>query len=129
MMDVRPILNDADLEWALAEVEQYFDNEPKRGTAEADRFLVLSILIEAYEDEHYPIEQSDPIDVIRSILVENDMKQADLAQYVGTQARASEIMNRKRPLTLAMIRRISEGLHIPIGALTAPYQLAADAAE
>ncbi len=128
-MDIRPILTDADLDWALEEIEQYYDNEPMRGTPEADRFQILATLIEAYEDRHYPIDDADPIDVIRHVLDANGMKQSDLAEYVGTNARASEIMNRKRPLTLAMIRRISEGLHIPVGALTPAYPLAVDVAE
>ena len=128
-MDIRPIRNDADLDWALGEIEQYFDKSPTPGSPEADRFEVLATLIEAYEEKHYPIEPSDPISVIRFMLEQNGMKQSDLAPYVGGRGRASEIMNRKRPLNLAMIRRISEGLHIPIGALTDPYPLAVDAAE
>ena len=111
-MDIRPIRNDADLDWALKEIEQYFDKSPTPGSPEADRFEVLATLIEAYEEKHYPIEPSDPISVIRFMLEQNGMKQSDLAPYVGGRGRASEIMNRKRPLNLAMIRRISEGLHI-----------------
>lgn len=128
-MDVRPIRNEDDYKWALAQIEPYFDNEPELGTPESDRFEVLAILIEAYEDQHYPIEHSDPIEIIKFMLDANGMKQSDLARFVGTPSRASEIMNRKRPLTLAMIRSISEGLHIPIAALTDPYPLATEAAE
>ena len=128
-MDIRPILTDADLDWALEEIEQYYDHEPERGTPEADRFQVLATLIEAYEDKHHPIEQANPIDVLRFVMEQNGLKQTDLVEYIGNRGRVSEIMNRKRPLTLAMIRRLSEGLHIPIDALTDPYSIAADAAE
>ena len=82
-MDIRPILTDADLDWALEEIEQYFESEPRRGTPDADRFQVLATLIEAYEDKNHPIEPSDPIDVIRFMLEQNDMKQSDLTECIG----------------------------------------------
>lgn len=122
-MDVKPIRSDADLDWALAEVEQYFDAPPEPETPEADRFDLLTDLIEAYENRKYPIEGPDPVEVLRGYMSIRGHRQADLAVIVGGKSRASEIMNRKRHLTLSMIQKINREWKIPAGSLITPYHL------
>src|SRR5262245_48685109 len=122
MMDVRALHTEADYEWTLKEVERYFDNPPKPGTDEADRFDVLSTLIEKYEDSEYLIPEADPIDVLNFAIKSMDRSQADLGRILG-RARASEILNRKRRLTLDMIRAISAEWKLPIETLTPEYAL------
>lgn len=122
-MDVKPIRNDADLDWALAEVDQYFDTPPAPGTAAADRFDVLTDLIAAYEDKHYPIIAPDPVEMIRAYMAMRGLKQADLGNIIGGKSRASEVMNRKRRLTLPMIQRLNSAWKIPAEPLIAPYHL------
>lgn len=125
-MDVKPIRNDADLDWALAEVERYFDSPPTPGTPEADRFDVLTDLIEAYENKHYLIDAPDPVEMIREYMAMRGLKQADLGKLIGGKSRASEVMNRKRRLTLPMIQRINRAWRIPAEPLIAPYHLDED---
>ena len=124
MMDVRALHTEADYKWALTEVERYFDNPPKPGTNEADRFDVLSTLIEKYEDSQYVIPAVDPIDVLHFAIESMGRSQADLARIAGSRSRASEILNRKRYLTLGMIRAISTEWKLPIETLTGAYKLA-----
>lgn len=124
MMDVRALHTEADYEWALKEVERYFDNPPEPETNEADRFDVLSTLIEKYEDEQYAVPEADPIDVLHFAIESMGRSQADLARVIGSRGHASEILNRKRRLTLDMIRAISAEWKLPIEALTGAYELA-----
>lgn len=126
MMDVRALHTDADYEWALKEVERYFDRPPEPGTDDADRFDVLSTLIEKYEDAEYDIPAADPIEVLHFAIDSMGRTQADLARIVGSRARASEILNRKRRLTLEMIRAISAEWKLPVETLTSRYELAAN---
>jgi HTH-type transcriptional regulator / antitoxin HigA len=128
MMDVRPLRTEADYEWALKEVEPYFDNPPQPGTAEADRFDVLSTLIEKYEDAQFAIPRADPVDVLHFAIETMGRSQADLARIIGSRPRASEILSRKRPLTLDMIRAISAEWKLPIETLTGAYELARERA-
>jgi len=122
-MDIRPIHNERDYDWALAEIEQYFDNEPAPGTPEADRFEVLADLIEAYEARHWPIEPADPIDVIRYRMELGGFQSKDLADVLGSKSRASEILNRKRAITLDMARKLHDAWGIPAEVLIRPYRL------
>lgn len=124
-MEIRAIRTDEDLDWALAEIEQYFDAPPAPGTEEADRFDILTDLIEAYENREYPIEALDPIETLKVFMDIKNKKQNDLAELVGGKPRASEIMNRKRPLTLRMIQKINANWKIPAASLIAPYHLEA----
>jgi HTH-type transcriptional regulator/antitoxin HigA len=124
MMDVRALHTEADYAWALEEVERYFDNPPEPGTPDADRFDVLSILIEKYEDSRFDIPAADPIEVLNFAITSMGRSQTDLARIVGSRARASEILNRKRRLTLEMIRAISAEWKLPIETLTGAYELA-----
>lgn len=125
MMDVRSIRTEADYEWALKEVEQYFDNVPASNTPEADRFDVLSTLIAKYEEDHFAIPNADPIEVLEFAMESMGKTQAELGHLI-TRSRAVEIMKRKRRLTLSMIRIISEAWHIPAGALIGYYKIEDD---
>jgi HTH-type transcriptional regulator/antitoxin HigA len=122
-MDVKPLHNEQDYDWAIREVTRYFENEPEIGTAEGDRFEVLSTLIKAYEDKHFASLHGDPVDVLHFAIESMGKSQAELANLIGRN-RASEILNRIRPLTLEMIRTISKEWNIPIDALTPQYELA-----
>jgi HTH-type transcriptional regulator/antitoxin HigA len=123
MMDIRPLRNETDYRWALAEIEQYFDNEPARGTPEADRFEVLADLIEAYEARHWSIEQADPIELIRYRMELGGFQAKDLAEVLGSKSRASELLNRKRAITLEMARKLHDAWGIPAEVLIRPYRL------
>lgn len=127
MENIRAIRNDEDLAWALGEVEQYFDNIPELGSAEADRFDVLSSLIEAYEDKHYAIEAPEPVELIRAHMEIFDRNQGDLAELFGSRSRASEVLNKRRALTVEMIHKLSKEWGIPADCLVVPYHLVAAA--
>jgi HTH-type transcriptional regulator/antitoxin HigA len=127
-MDVRPIETQADYDWALAEIEQYFDAEPAHGSLEAARFSVLATLIGAYEDKHYPIEDLDPIDAIREVMREKGYRQTDLAKLIGSRSRASEILSRKRPLTMEQAWKLHQAWRIPAEVLLRPSASPASAA-
>ena len=120
-MEIKPIRSEADYDAALEEIERLFDSEP--GTPEGERLEVLSILVEAYEDEHYPISLPDPIEAIEYYLESRGLSRSDLEPYIGSRARVSEILNRRRPLTLRMIRNLEAGLGIPAEILIQPYDL------
>ncbi|MFE3836933.1 helix-turn-helix domain-containing protein [Pseudogemmobacter sonorensis] len=124
-MDIRPIRTQADLDWALAEISPYFDNQPVPGTPEADRFDVLADLIEAYEDRHYPLPEVEPIDLLKSHMEATGRSQSDLSNLFGSRPRASEVLNRKRALTVDMIHKLSSEWHIPADCLVKPYHLMA----
>ena len=118
-MDIKPIKTEADYEAALAEIESLFDAEP--GTAEADKLDVLATLVEAYEEKHYPISAPDPIEALNYFMESRGLTRRDLEPYVGSRARVSEVLNRKRPLTLRMIRGLHTGLNIPAEILIREY--------
>ncbi len=117
-MDVKPIKTNADHRAALAEVERLWDAAP--GSEDADRVDVLTMLIEAYEEKHHPVLPPDPIEAILFRMSQLGLTRRDLEPYIGTRARVAEILNRTRNLTLAMIRRLHEGLGIPAEALIQP---------
>ena len=120
-MDIKPIKTDANYETVLKEIEELFDAEP--GTPEGDRLDILSTLVEAYEDEHYDIPAPDPVEAILYFMESRGLTRADLEPYIGSRARVSEILNRKRPLTLAMIQRLNR-LGISAETLIQPYKIA-----
>lgn len=124
MENIRPIRNDDDLQWAIAEVAKYFENEPEAGSEDAARFDVLSTLIEAYEDKYYPIGAPDPVSAIVSHMEMRGLKQRDLANLLGSASRASEILHRKRMLNIDMIQRLHSQWRIPAETLVQPYHLA-----
>jgi HTH-type transcriptional regulator / antitoxin HigA len=123
-MDVRPIRTEADYDWALKEIEPYFAREPKRGTPDADRFDVLATLIEVYEAKHWPIEAPDAVEAIRFRMELGGLRQADLARLLGSRSRASEILRRKRPLTLEQAWKLHREWQIPAEALLRPDRAA-----
>jgi HTH-type transcriptional regulator/antitoxin HigA len=122
MMDIRPIRTEEDYEAALAEIEQLFDASP--GTLECDRLEVLVTLVEAYEDQHHSLPEPDPIEALYYYMESRDLSRKDLEPFIGSRARVSEVLNRKRPLTLNMIRRLNSGLGISADVLITPYPIA-----
>lgn len=126
-MNIRPLRNEADYEWALSEIAPYFDAPPPLGSAEADRFDVLADLISAYESRAHPIAPLDPIETIAIYMEEYGLQRSDLARVLGSAPRASEFLNRKRPLTLAAIQKIHDAWRLPANALIQPYHLDGEA--
>jgi HTH-type transcriptional regulator/antitoxin HigA len=119
MMDVRPIRTEADHQAALAEVATLMD--AKKDTSEGDRLDVLATLIEAYETAHIPIAAPDPISAILFMMEQKQLGRRDLEPAIGSRARVAEVLNRRRALTLPMIRRLSRLLDIPAEVLIQPY--------
>lgn len=122
-MDIRPLRNEDDYEWALAEIAQYFEREPEPGSSNADRFDVLADLIAAYEARTWPIPRVDPVEAIEYRMELGGFQSKDLARVLGSKSRASEILNRKRALTLEMIAALHREWAIPAELLIQPYQL------
>ena len=125
-MKIKPIRTQADYEAALGEIERLFNAKP--GTAEADRLEVLSTLTEVYEEKHYALPLSDPIEAILYHMESRGLSRSDLEPFIGSRARVSEILNRRRPLTMEMVRRLHEGLGISAEVLIQPYKTLKDAA-
>ncbi len=110
-MEIKPIRPEADYEAALEEVERLWGAEP--GTPAGDRFEVLFTLAEAYEERQYPLLPPDPIEAIKNYMDSRGLDRRNLEQYIGSNGRVSEVLSRKHPLSLAMIRRLNKGLSIP----------------
>ena len=120
-MTLRPIRTKRGHQAALREIEALW--EAPSGSPEADRLEVLTLLVEAYERVHYPIEAPDPIDFLQHVMEARAMTRKDLEPYIGSRARVAEVLNRVRPLTLEMIRRLSSGLKLPADVLIRGYEL------
>ncbi len=118
-MEIRPIKTKKDYQLALARLELIFD--AKKNSKEGDELEILSILIEKYEDEHFPIGFPDPIEAIKFRMEQLGYTQTDLAKVVGLKSRASEILNKKRKLTLEMVRQIHSSMNIPTNVLIQSY--------
>lgn len=118
-MNIKPIKSEKDYEKALQRLELIFDS--KRGTNEGDELEILSILIDKYENENFPIGFPDPIEAIKFRMEQMGLKQKDLAEAVGFTSRVSEILNKKRKLTLEMIRNLHLKLNIPTEVLVQEY--------
>ena len=114
-MDIKPIKNELDYQNALEEISILFNANPN--TSEGDKLEILTTLVQAYEEEHYPIDLPDAVDALNYWMESRGLERKDLEVYIGTRARISEILNRKRELTLTMIRKLNEGLHIPAALL------------
>ena len=119
-MEIRPLRSERDYDWALREIERYFENEPRRGSPEADRFDVLTDLIEAYEAKHWPVDPPEVIDAIKYRMEQAGYTQADLARLLGSRSRASEILNGKRALTMEQAWRLHREWNIPAESLMRP---------
>ena len=120
-MDLRPIKTRRDYVAALKEVELLWD--ASTGSKQADRLEVLVLLIQAYQVARYPIADPDPINFIHHLMDARGLAPKDLEPYIGSRARVSEILYRTRPLTLEMIRRLSDGLNVPADILVRRYPL------
>lgn len=118
-MNIKPIKTEADYQNALKRLEEIFDE--KKESKAGDELEILAILIDTYEKENHPIEMPDPIDAIKFRMEQMGMKQKDLAEMFGFRSRVSEILNRKRKLTLEMIRKINTKLQIPTEILVQDY--------
>jgi HTH-type transcriptional regulator/antitoxin HigA len=118
-MEVHPIRTEYDYEAALARIETLFD--AKSDTSEADELEVLTMLVEVYENKHFDIPAPDPISALEYYLESRGLSRRDLEPYIGSRARVSEVLNRKRPLTLRMIQRLHQGLGVPAEVLIQPY--------
>lgn len=116
-MNIQPIRTKADYKRALREVSAYFDNEPEPGSEDGDRFEILVTLVEAYEAKHFPIEAPDPIEAIRFRMEQGGLTAKDLVPSIGQPNRVYEVLNRKRGLTLEMIRNLHRNLGIPAESL------------
>lgn len=121
-MKIRPIRTEKDYEAALARIEETFDAEPD--TPEGDELEILASLVETYEKRNYPIGLPDPIEAIKIRMEDLGLERKDLESVIGSKGRISEILNRKRPLTLPMVQRLSEKLGLPTEVLAQPYPLA-----
>lgn len=118
--DIKPIRTKADYKAALAEIEALWG--ARGGTPRGDRLDVLATLIDAYEAEHHPIDPPDPIDAIQFRMEQQGLTRRDLEDLIGTRTRIAEVLNRKRPLSINMIRRLHEHLGIPAEVLIRPPQ-------
>jgi len=118
-MEIKPIKTEKDYNQALERLETIFDAKP--GSVEGDELEVLGILIDRYENEHFPIGLPDPIEAIKFRMEQMGFNQNDLARIVGFKSRASEILNRKRKLSLEMIRQLHNELNIPTDVLIQTY--------
>jgi HTH-type transcriptional regulator / antitoxin HigA len=119
---IRPLRSEADYDAALAEIERYFDKPPKRGTAAADRFDLLALVIEDYERKHWPIEPPNPVDAIRYRMETGGYTQADLGRLLGSRQRASDVLSRRRRLTMRMAWKLYREWGIPAEALLRPRE-------
>jgi len=119
-MNIKPIKNEEDYSQTLSYIENLMNAKPN--TPQMDELEVLTTLVEAYEEQHYRIEAPDPIEAIKFRMEQEGLKQKDLVAIVGSKSRVSEILNKKRKLTIEMIRNLHTQLHIPIESLFLDYK-------
>jgi len=120
-MDIQPIRTEVDHAIALQKIDKLWDAPD--GSPESDKLDVLVTLVEAYEDKHYPILSPDPVEAIIHQMESQNLSRHDLESYLGSRSRVSEILNRKRALSLTMIRKLQSGLGISADILVQPYPL------
>jgi len=116
-MDIRPIHTQADYKATLKEISALMESDPDLGTPQGDRLDILTTLVQAYETKHHPITAPDPVDAIKFRMEQSGLSVKDMEPIIGKSNRVYEVLNRKRPLTLAMIRRLHQSLGIPAEAL------------
>ncbi|MBU2812058.1 transcriptional regulator [Acidithiobacillus thiooxidans] len=116
-MDIRPIHTEADYAVTLKEISILMDSDPDLGTPEGDRLDILATLVQAYEAKHVPIIAPDPVEAIKFRMEQSNLSVKDLEPIIGRRNRVYEVLNRKRPLTLPMIRRLHKSLGIPADVL------------
>lgn len=117
MITVKPIHNDDDLALAFERIEVLWGAEA--GTPEGDELDILTMLVERYEDSHYPMPPSDPIASIKFMMEQKGLTQKDLIPFIGSASKTSEVLNHKRPLSMNMVKRLHGGLNIPYDCLLA----------
>ena len=120
-MIIKPIKTETDYKIALKRLEEVFDAEI--GTSESDEADILGLIVDDYENKHYPISPPDPIEAIKIRMEELQLKQIDLVTEIGGKSRVSEILNRKRKLTVKMIRKLTKRLNLSPGLLINDYQI------
>jgi HTH-type transcriptional regulator/antitoxin HigA len=120
-MNLKPIKTEADYRAALKRLEEIFDAKP--GSPGGDELEILGLMVDDYENKHYPIEAPDPIEAIKIRMEELHLKQVDLIPEIGGKSRVSEILNRKRRLTVDMIRKLAKRLNLSANLLIKDYQL------
>ncbi len=118
-MDIRPVHTETDYKAALREISALMELDPELGTPEGDRLDILTTLVQAYEVRHVKIDAPDPVEAIKFRMEQSGLTIKDLEPIIGKSNRVYEILNRKRPLTLAMIRRLNRQLGIPAQVLIA----------
>ncbi len=121
-MTLRPLKTEADYQEALTEIDKIFDAE--MNTPDGDRLDILALLVEAYEEQHYPIPPPNPVAALEYYMESRGLSRRDLEPYLGSRARVAEVLNRKRGLSIEMIRRLHQGLGISADILIQPYSLA-----
>ena len=121
MNSIHPIRNKADHRAALQRIETLW-NAPAKST-DGDELEVLGLLVEEYEKKHIAVPRVDPVSLLLHVMEARQMKRKDLEPYIGSRARVAEVLNRVRPLSLEMIRRLSAGLDLPADLLIAGYEL------
>lgn len=121
MFKIKPIKTAEDYKEALKAIDEVWDSEPD--TPSADSLEILVTLVEKYESEHYKIEAPDPIEAVKFVIEQKQMKNTALTKILGSRSRVSEILNKHRKLTLKMIRNLHDVLHIPYEILATDYSL------
>lgn len=120
-MNIHPIRTKADSRAALRRIDEIWEARPS--SPEADELEVLSLLLEEYEKKHIAVPKVDPVSLLLHVMEARQLTRKDLEPYIGSRARVAEVLNRARPLSLGMIRRLSAGLDLPADLLIAGYEL------
>ena len=120
-MNIKPIKNEQDYTDTLSQIESLMSAKPN--TPQMDKLEVLTTLVEAYEEKFYNIDAPDPIEAIKFRMEQEGLKQKDLVAIVGSKSRVSEVLNKKRKLTIEMIRSLHKQLHIPVESLFLDYKI------
>src|SRR6476646_3079436 len=129
MPDITPIKTEADYFAALDQIRELLGTDPDADSAAGQRLEVLSALVEAYETKNFPIESADAVDAIQFRMEQQNLSPRDLIPFLGSRSRVSEILARKRPLTLPMVRALHDGLRIPAKLLLRQPTTSSDADE
>ena len=123
MKIIKPLTSEANYDAAVARIDEIFEAKP--GTPAGDELHILTLLVKEYDEKHFPIENPDPIEAIKTRMEDLGWKDKDLIPFIGDKATVSKILNRKRPLTLEMVRKLAKALSLPAEVLIREYALAA----
>jgi len=122
-MEIKVLKTEQEYDAALKEIEKIFDDAPKKNTPDGDKFELLGMVIENYEEAHYPIAPPHPIEAIKFRMEQMGLKQSDIADCFGDKSKVSEVLNLKRKLNLGYIRKLHKKLHISLESLVSDYEL------